>query len=161
MRTEFLVHGRAFVGRRHGYKDEAHQNPRRSVRKLAQGCCPNYRALVDGSAKPRRREASPSQVGYPQVMTRRREIVRATPHDQRDHSFVSGMVSQGVMPAREMPQRRLRSDASGGMVGGRIQARTPRPYSTALIDLGEASVCDSIDLGGLRASLSCRARCRR
>ena len=72
-----------------GYKDEAYQNPRRSVRKLAQGCCPNYRALVDSSAKPRHGEASPSQVGYPQVMARRREIVRATPHDQRDHSFVT------------------------------------------------------------------------
>jgi hypothetical protein len=30
------------------------------------------------------------------------------------------MVSQGAMPAREMPQRKLRSDASDGTVGGRI-----------------------------------------
>jgi hypothetical protein len=34
-------------------------------------------------------------------MARRREIVRATPHDQRDHWFVVGMVSRGAMRLRE------------------------------------------------------------
>jgi hypothetical protein len=47
------------------------------------------------------RDLATPQVGYPQVMARRREIVRASPHGQRDHWFVVGTVSRGAMRLKE------------------------------------------------------------